>query len=179
MSFWSARITNLILLGVAGGSSEIAMLRRPETNETWRIIASVVGIIFLFRWIFHLKAFIQSENTSITVKNDDEVKDLDVGIKDLELKESNSGETEATTEEYPMLNEAVSVLPQEPSGVLDRQVSLEYEYPLESFSIEILDSQPTGILHRGVSVQNSSPPPSPDHFFSPSTPHSRHHQLEP
>jgi hypothetical protein len=177
LRFFDAFIVTFILevLGSAGavwGSSEIATLRHPETNETWRIIASVVGVIFFFRWILYLRLFFQSERgVPITVKNDDEVKDLDAGIEDLQLKESDSAETEITVvEEYPTMNEAVPVIRQEPSGVVDRQVSLEY--PTKSTSM--LDKEPTGILHRQISVRDS-PPPSPKHFF----PSPRREQLEP
>ena len=177
LRFFDAFIVTFILevLGAAGavwGSSEIATLRHPKTNETWRAIASVVGVIFLIRWILHLRSFFQSERgVFITVKNADEVKDLDTGIEDLQLKESDSAETEVTVvEEYPIMNEAVPVICQEPSGAVDRQVSLEY--PTESTSM--LNMQPTGILHRQISARNS-PPPSPKHFF----PSPRREQLEP
>jgi len=178
LRFYDAFIVTFILevLGAAGavwGASEIATLRNPETNDRWRIIASVVGIIFLFRWIVHLRAFIQSENTSpITVKNDDEVKDLDAEIGDLVLNESTSTEVSADTnnEEYPILNEAISVSDQtlpsmlrQPSGILDRQTSVERP------TTPILDRQPSGVLHRQISERNS-PPPSPKHFFPASPP---------
>jgi hypothetical protein len=170
-------LTRVYLVGgFVGGASEIATLRNPETNDEWRIIASVVGLIFLFRWMVHLRAFIRSENTSpITVKNDDEVKDLDVGIGDLELKESTSTEASGETfEESPMLNEAIPVSPsvlRQPSGTLDRQISVEHPRTPST----MMDMQPTGILHRQISVRNS-PPPSPKHFY-PSSPPLR--QLEP
>eukprot|EP00984_Skeletonema_dohrnii_P038360 scaffold41499_cov150-Skeletonema_dohrnii-CCMP3373.AAC.1 len=183
LRFYDAFIATFILevLGAAGavwGASEIATLRNPETNDRWRIIASVVGIIFLFRWILHLRAFIQSENASpITVKNDDEVKDLDAEIGDLVLNESTSTEVSVgTNEEYPILNEAISVNDQtmssmlrQPSGILDRQTSVERP------TTPILDRQPSGVLHRQISERNS-PPPSPKHFF-PSSPPLR--QLDP
>lgn len=166
--------------GFVGGASEIATLRNPETNDRWRIIASVVGLIFLIRWMVHLKAFIRSENTSpVTVKNDDEVKDLDVGIGDLELTESTSSEASGETiEEYPILNEAISVselsspsVRRQSPGTLDRQISIEHKRTPSS----MMDMQPSGILHRQISVRNS-PPPSPKHFY-PSSPPLR--QLEP
>jgi len=126
-----------------------------------------------------LRAFIQSENTSpITVKNDDEVKDLDAEIGDLVLNESTSTEVSVDTnnEEHPILTEAISVSDQtlpsmlrQPSGILDRQTSVERP------TTPILDRQPSGVLHRQISERNS-PPPSPKHFF-PSSPPLR--QLDP
>ncbi len=179
LCYWCTKLD--IVLCSLGGASEIATLRNPETNGRWRIVASTVGIIFLFRWMIHLRAFIRSENTStITVKNDDEVKDLDAEIGDLKLKESAS--TEATTvaiEEYPILNEAIPlseetmspIMLRQPSGILDRQASVER--PITP--TQEMDMQPSGLLHRQISVRNS-PPPSPKHFF-PSSPPLR--QLDP
>lgn len=164
--------------------------------------------------MLHLRAFIRFENTStITVKNDDEVKDLDAEIGDLALKESAS--TDATVEaieEYPMLNEAIPLseeavpfseetmapMLRQPSGILDRQESIEHrrqvsiERPMtptretdmqpsgllhrRQVSIERpitpireMDMQPSGLLHRQISVRDS-PPPSPKHFFPNSPP---------
>lgn len=157
-----------------GGASEIATLRNAETNGKWRIIASTVGIIFLFRWMVHLRAFIRLENTStITVKNDDEVKDLDAEIGDLKLQESASTEaTVAAIEEYPILNEAIplseetlSPMLRQPSGILDRQASIER--PITP--TQEMDMQPSGLLHRQISVRDS-PPPSPKRFFPNSPP---------
>ena len=151
---------------LVGGASEIATLRKPETNDRWRIIASVVGIIFLFRWMFHLRVFIRSENTStIMVKNDDEVKDLDAEIGDLQLMETTSTEASnetAIVEGYPILNEAISASEQtmpsmlrQPSGIIDRQTSVDRSM---TPTREIVS-----VLHRQISVRNS-PPPSPKYF---------------
>lgn len=165
-------------MNLVGGCSEIATLRNPETNHTWRIIAAIVGIIFFLRWIVNVKVFIRSENTSITVKNDDEVKDLDAGIEDLELKVSNSAEssTETFEDEYPILDEAVSVLRQ-PSGTI---VVESPTTPSSTLDLPKTPSlQPTGILHRQVSVRKNSPPPSPKHLFQIDTPQFLRKQLEP
>ncbi|KAL7496738.1 hypothetical protein ACHAWT_004898, partial [Skeletonema menzelii] len=175
LRFYDAFIVTFILevLGAAGavwGASEIATLRKPETNDTWRIIASVIGIIFLFRWMLYLRAFIRSENTStIMVKNDDEVKDLDAEIGDLQLKESTSTEVSndtAIVEGYPILNEAISAIEQtmpsmlrQPSGILDRQTPVKRPVT----PAREMDVQPSGILHRQISLRNS-PPPSPKYF---------------
>ncbi len=204
-----------IILCSLGGASEIVTLRNAETNGKWRIIASAVGIIFLFRWMLHLRAFIRLENTStITVKNDDEVKDLDAEIGDLKLQESASTEaTVAAIEEYPMLNEAIplseeaiplseetmSPMLRQPSGILDRQESIEHRRqvsidrpitPIREVDMQPsgllhrrqvsideramtptteMDMQPSGLLHRQISVRDS-PPPSPKHFFPNSPP---------
>ena len=103
------------------------------------------------------------------VKNDDEVKDLDAEIGDLQLMETTSTEASnetAIVEGYPILNEAISASEQtmpsmlrQPSGTIDRQSSIDRSLT----PTREIDMQPSGILHRQMSVRNS-PPPSPEYF---------------
>ena len=103
------------------------------------------------------------------VKNDDEVKDLDAEIGDLQLMETTSTEASnetAIVEGYPILNEAISASEQtmpsmlrQPSSTIDRQSSIDRSLT----PTREIDMQPSGILHRQMSVRNS-PPPSPEYF---------------
>ena len=110
-----------------------------------------------------MKSFLRSENTpTITIKNADEVKDLDTEIGDFELKESVSTEA-TTTEEFPILNEAISVVEEtmssvigESSDTLDRQSTLEHSLaPLSMMDEPSSSGQSSGILHRQFSIQQS------------------------
>lgn len=102
------------------------------------------------------------------VKNDDEVKDLDAEIGDLQLKESTSTEASSETaivEGYPILNEAISaseqtmpsMLPQ-PSVVSDPQTPVE-----QPATPTVMD----GIFRRQISERPQ--PVSPERFL-PSSP---------
>lgn len=87
----------LEVFGAAGavwGCSEVVTLRYDETNETWRVIAMAVGVIFFLRWVKHLVNFVKSEwkgdavKSQVEAKTSDEVEDLE--IMDLHLKETTS-----------------------------------------------------------------------------------------
>mmetsp|Transcript_26421 Transcript_26421/g.54472 ORF Transcript_26421/g.54472 Transcript_26421/m.54472 type:complete len:329 (-) Transcript_26421:66-1052(-) len=117
--WYDAFVSKLVLevFGAAGavwGFSEIVFLRTPDTVYIWRPIAITIGVVFTLRWIFALKAFVQSENDAVEIKSQlqptemqrDEVANFDVEkavasdehIDDLELEETHSGETEASGE---------------------------------------------------------------------------------
>jgi len=91
-------------VGAVWGFSEIVTLRNTNTNDFWRVVAIVVGIIFLLRWMRHLMEFIQTERDSAPSKSQvqvsetrsDEVVDLEAN-NDLELKETDSSEWDENT----------------------------------------------------------------------------------
>ncbi len=92
-----AFIVKLILevfgaVGAVWGFSEILTLRTSESNDVWRPVSIVVGIIFLMRWILYSVEFIQSGGTSPA----DHEKDATSSSNDVTDIERNDLEFEVT-----------------------------------------------------------------------------------
>ena len=54
--FWVAFVKLILeVFGASGaiwGTSEVLTLRNPDTQEIWRYISSIIGIIFFIRFLF-------------------------------------------------------------------------------------------------------------------------------
>ena len=97
--WYEAFIVKLILevfgaVGAVWGFSEILTLRTTESNNVWRPVSIVVGILFLLRWILYLVEFIRLGGTSLsdhekdaTSSSDD---DTDIERNDLEFEVTDS-----------------------------------------------------------------------------------------
>lgn len=98
-------VVNLILevfgaIGAVWGFSEIITLRTSETNDVWRPISLVVGVIFLLRWILYLVEFIQSGRSSSTddYETDPESSPDNIERNDLEFEVTDSQELKSSSE---------------------------------------------------------------------------------
>jgi hypothetical protein len=99
--WYEAFIVKLILevfgaVGAVWGFSEIVTLRTSETNDVWRPISIVVGVIFLMRWMLYLIGFIKSGGSSAA----DQAKGDDSHSGDGNDIERNDLEFEVTDSQY-------------------------------------------------------------------------------